>query len=314
MKKSYVLWERNKQLWYSKTMFLDEPEKMQLINHPIRLMILRALSKEPQYPSKLAEQLGLKEQNVYYHIRMLSDAGAIEVVDKKEIRGTVAKRFSPRFKTFTISIEDQWKRFQELQEKETFEKILRFLRPFITENSLCGKIVVGSPDPHGPLKASARDGHYAIDVGLFLGKLMDMPTDFSVMLDVDVKSQKEEGNNLFILGGPVTNMIVSEINQRMAVKFTDSTPYGLYSELTGKKYTDEAVGLIARISNPINSSNIIFIIAGIRAIGTKSAVLALTRHTDRILEGFDPKRDYYRIVKGFDMDGDGKIDSIEILE
>jgi len=88
----------------------------------------------------------------------------------------------------------------------------------------------------------------------------------------------------------------------------------LYSEKTGKRYWEDSIGLIARIRNPFNPERIIYIIAGIRSVGTKSAVIALTRHHNYILQNFDPSKDWYCVVRGFDMDGDGQIDSVEVLE
>jgi hypothetical protein len=58
----------------------------------------------------------------------------------------------------------------------------------------------------------------------------------------------------------------------------------------------------------------LLVIAGIRNIGTKAAVIALTRHTDDVLRGFSKNKDFGCIVQGFDLDGDGKVDSVEVLE
>ena len=56
------------------------------------------------------------------------------------------------------------------------------------------------------------------------------------------------------------------------------------------------------------------ILAGIRFNGTKSAVLALTRFPDKILEKYSGEENWSCVVKGIDFDGDGKIDSVEVLE
>ena len=52
------------------------------------------------------------------------------------------------------------------------------LEEFYENNSFCGLIVVGAPDPHGPYKSSARDGHYAIHLSFYLGTLAEsLPLD-----------------------------------------------------------------------------------------------------------------------------------------
>ena len=79
--------------------------------------------------------------------------------------------------------------------------------------------MVGSPKPHGPFKTSARDGHYAAHLALFLGQFAKMPQEFAVKLDVDVKAGKEEKNNLIFVGGPGTNLLTQEINDYLPIKF-----------------------------------------------------------------------------------------------
>ncbi|MEM2044633.1 MAG: hypothetical protein QXT06_01420 [Candidatus Bathyarchaeia archaeon] len=51
--------------------------------------------------------------------------------------------------------------------------------------------------PHGPFKTTARDGHYASHLTFFLGQFIKMPKFFTV--DVDVKAEKEEKNNLILV-------------------------------------------------------------------------------------------------------------------
>jgi hypothetical protein len=184
--------------------------------------------------------------------------------------------------------------------------------PSVDEINFNGYFVVGSPDPHGEFKAYARDGHYAIDLALFLGKFISFPENFSVILDVDIKEHKE--NNLLLFGGPVTNTLVSSVNNFLPVKFVYSNIWGLKNSKTGKEYVDDTIGLIVKIPNPYNEKNSLFILAGIRSIGTKACVLAITRFFDKVFQNYNGQKTWHTIVQGFDLDGDGKIDSIDILE
>ena len=133
------------------------------------------------------------------------------------------------------------------------------------------------------------------------------------MLDVDV-TLEETDKNIILVGGPVTNLLVSEINAHLPVKFSDKKPWGIMSTRTNRKYTDETTGIIAKIENPFYKDKSIVVVAGISAVGTKAAVLALTRSYDSLLENYMGQKSYGAIVNGFDLDGDGRIDSIEILE
>src|SRR4030067_873445 len=112
-----------------------------------------------------------------------------------------------------------WKILETISEKEMYPlEIARKL--VINENGACeGKIVVGSPTPHGPFKTSARDGHYAAHLTFFLGQFAKMPTEFAIKLDVDVTAEKEEKNNLILVGGPGTNLLTQEINEYLPVRF-----------------------------------------------------------------------------------------------
>ena len=148
------------------------------------------------------------------------------------------------------------------------EKTRKFFTPFIQENgTFDGKIVVGSPDPHGPFKARARDGHYASYLTFFLGRFVELPEDFLIKLDVDVKVEKEEKNNLILLGGPGTNLFTEEINDYLPIRFnmmpTDQGFLlgGLVSQKTRSVYTSDTMGLIARIGNPWNLQKKIIVCA-----------------------------------------------------
>jgi hypothetical protein len=201
-----------------------------------------------------------------------------------------------------------WKDVHGLIEAKDKE-ILKFLSPFISDGRLNANIVVGSPDPHGAHKARARDGHYAIDLALFLGGFCSL-TEFSTKLDVDVDLRTSK--NLILVGGPVTNLLVAKLNDFLPAKFSDNKPWGIISKT--KEYTEESVGMICRIPNPYNPEYFILVLAGIRFLGTKAAVLAFFNNTREVIYRFTGQKEFYSIVQGYDLDGDGKIDSAEVME
>ena len=49
-------------------------------------------------------------------------------------------------------------------------------------------------------------------------------------------------------------------------------------------------------------------------MGTKSAILALTNYGNAILKSYSDGKDWAQVVQGFDMDSDGKIDNVDVLE
>src|SRR3989344_4782658 len=197
---SYILKEKDNKLYYSEAHIVDNPEALKILDHPIRLRILHLLAKIPMYPAELAKELKMHEQKVYYHIKQMTNSGLLEVVGKEEIRGTVAKKLSPKVLNFAFTLSKDWKEIHSLIESKD-KDILNFLSPFVKEGKLNSSIIIGSPDPHGPHKARARDGHYAIDLALFLGGYCNAPSDFSTFLDVD--TDLKQPRNLILVGGPV---------------------------------------------------------------------------------------------------------------
>jgi DNA-binding transcriptional ArsR family regulator len=306
--KSYIVKEKDNSLYYSDAMIVENTDSLKLIDHPIRLRILNLLAKKPMYPAELAKELKMHEQKVYYHIKQMANSGLLDIVGKEEIRGTVAKKLSPKVLNFAFTLSKDWKEIHSLLETKDKE-ILEFLKPFVIEGQLNATIVVGSPDPHGPYKARARDGHYAIDLALFLGSFCHSQ-EFATKLDVDI--DLKQSKNTILVGGPVTNLVVSKVNDFLPAKFSDKKPWGIISKL--KTYTEESTGMICRIPNPYNPEYFIIVIAGIRFLGTKAAVMAFTKNSKQVLYRYTGQKEFYSIVQGFDMDGDGKIDSVELLE
>jgi DNA-binding transcriptional ArsR family regulator len=310
MPRYYILREQNNAFHYDNLFLLQNPSSLKLVENETRLKILKLLAQGPLYPAELAKRLHLHEQNIYYHIKQLQNAGILELTEKKEIRGTTAKKYAPKELNFAVSLAPQWKQLDQLVSQERDRKLQQFLTPFIENSEFRAKIVVGSPDPHGPFKARARDGHYAIDLAVYLGRFCSSLNSFSVQLDVDVNLKNDPGNYILV-GGPVTNLIMQRINDFLPAKFSDKRPWGIVSRDT---YTDDSIGIIAKIPNPYHPDNKILALAGVRFSGTKATVIALTRFTKLVLNRFTGQKEFYCIVQGFDMDGDGKIDSVEVLE
>ena len=56
--------------------------------------ILRLIVSKPSYPSKIARQLGLHEQVVFYHIRKLEKAKLIKLLKREDKQGGVANYYA----------------------------------------------------------------------------------------------------------------------------------------------------------------------------------------------------------------------------
>ena len=279
------------------------------------------LSEKEMYPMEIAKVLGIHEQKVYYHIRKLQQAGVINVVKEEEKKGAIARYYKAAYPALGIELPFGYTKINFSIDWSLDKKLRQFLTPFIREDgAFNGTIVVGSPDPHGPFKTTARDGHYASYLTFFLGQLAKLPDDFVIKLDVDMKAEKAEASNLIVVGGPGTNLIAQEVNQNLPIRFNMKESEqgflfgGLFSEKSGKVYTLDTVGLVAKIANPWDNSKHVILLAGNKAVGTKACVLALTRFWSETLKNFSESEPFATVIQGFDMNGDGKVDSIEVLE
>jgi len=270
----------------------NDSQQLKMILGSLSWKILTILSKKEMYPLEIAKQLGMHEQKVYYHIRKLAKAGAITVEREEKKKGAIAKYYKTVSSAFGIEFPSGYKPIQNLSMLTMDKRLQDFFKEFVVEGVFDGKIVVGSPTPHGPFKTSARDGHYSAHLALFLGQFAKMPTEFAVKLDVDVKAEKEEKNNLILVGGPGTNLITQEINEHLPIKFIMQSSEqgfllgGLSSEKTLQVYTSDVSGLIAKITNPWDSSKCIVVLAGNKAVGTKACVLALTNFWKKALQKY----------------------------
>jgi DNA-binding transcriptional ArsR family regulator len=298
----------------------DEPERLKPVLSKLGWRILALLGDREMYPREIAKKLMVHEQKIYYHIRRLVKAGVLKAVREEKKKGAIAKYFKTSFPAFGVELPFGYRKIKTISIPSVDRKIRRFYSPFMKDDSFDGKIVVGSPDPHGPFKARARDGHYASYLALFLGQFLELPEDFPVKLDVDAKAEKEEDNNLILVGGPGTNLLTQEVNDYLPIRFSMTRSKhgflfgGLVSEKTGNVYTSDAIGVIARIVNPWNREKRIIVLAGNKAVGTKACVIALAKFWKEALKNFVEEEKFATVIQGFDLDGDGKVDSIEVLE
>ncbi len=320
MKRKLLLQTEGKTQTVKDISLTQDNQKLKMMLGNLSWKILLMLQEKEMYPLEIAKQLGMQEQKVYYHIRKLHQAGAIQITHEERKKGPTAKYYRTVSPAFGIELQGGYKPIKNLCLPSISENLSGFFKEFLNEGTFDGKIVVGSPQPHGPFKTSARDGHYAAHLALFLGQFTQLPTEFAVKLDVDVKAEKEEKNNLILVGGPGTNLLTQEINEHLPIKFLmQSTEHGfmlggLSSKKTGQTYVSDMSGLIAKIVNPWDNTKRIIVLAGNKAVGTKACVIALTNFWKKTLEKYKDEDTFAVVITGYDLDGDGKVDSIEVRE
>lgn len=63
------------------------------VAHPLRLRMLSLLTGTAMSAAEVARELEITHANASYHLRLLADAGLLEVEGEERIRGGVAKRY-----------------------------------------------------------------------------------------------------------------------------------------------------------------------------------------------------------------------------
>lgn len=317
MRKKTIISEGNGKTISKKIMMFDNITDIKILSNNIAWKIIELLSSKAMYPAQVAKELKLYDQTVYYYIRKLAKIGAIEQVGTRLIRGGTARLYSTSSPSFGLELEGNGENLESSNyaKEEKRKNIPHILKEFYENNSFSGLIVVGAPDPHGPYKSSSRDGHYAVHLSFYLGTLSEPYTSgFIVKLDVDAKAEKDIDNrNLILIGGPGTNIVTSEFNRYLQIKFNEDNYWSGLTDQSGRIFNMDNHGLIAKISNPYNKDKKILILAGVRSIGTKASVIALTNYGNKIFDNSSSNNELALVVQGFDMNADGKIDHVDIV-
>lgn len=276
--------------------------------NPLVIDILKIIRDHELYPKQIAKKLRLHEQNVYYYIRQLEKAGIISISKQENINGTIAKFYRLNSDSFFFKV-GEFKESSKIEESGS-----DFLRPFIQNGELNALIIVGSPDPHGPLKARSKDGYFGMDLALFLGTFLNYVNESKVRLDTEVQDKDLAQNNLIILGGPIVNKVTNMINKKMPIYF-DETKKGFYSSISKKTYFHDEIGVINKVKSPFNKEKMVLVIEGLRNSGTKAAIISFIKKFKEIEKGnnYDLKI-FSKVVEGEDLDSDGIVDNADILE
>jgi len=308
MKEKYYILKAGKENEISPLRIFEKPEVLRILANPLGFRIFQ-LFTSPRCPIDVARKLGEHEQKIYYYINRFRKHGLIEEVRSEKRKGTLAKFYQARERAFAVRLNDiKW---EKLASPVPSQK--KSLEPFIRNGKIDFTIVIGSPDPHGPWKERALDSPTAIDLALFLGSFASERVMPNYKLDIEMREKDMKGN-LILVGGPVVNMITRRLNKALPVNF-DLNRRDIISRISKNVYRDDQFGSINLVENPWNRSKRILVFAGKRFPGTRAAILAFMSDPERILKGnrFDHSK-ISRVVRGYDMDGDGIIDRAEILE
>jgi DNA-binding transcriptional ArsR family regulator len=83
-----------------------DPRLMKALSHPLRQRILQALNQRVASPAELSNELGESLGNVSYHVKILAELEAIELVRTAPVRGALEHFYRPLVRSYID--DDHW--------------------------------------------------------------------------------------------------------------------------------------------------------------------------------------------------------------
>jgi DNA-binding transcriptional ArsR family regulator len=291
----------------------DRPDGFRPASSRLGQKILALLSSGPKYPAEMARSLGAHHQTVYYHIGRLERAGLITRARSEQIRGGEAKLYALASDGYAVEFPVKGEPLPTLKSGGRSKALGRFFKEFLHDGEFDGWVVVGSPLQHGAAGTQARDGHYAVQLGFALGQFVNLPEKFPVKLDTDLRAERLASSNLIVVGGPRNNVVAEELNPRLPFRFSQGGFWSAIVDDEGNSYASELDCLVEKVPNPWDPSRTCVVIAGLTGAGTKAAIIGVCNHADSLFEKYR-SGPFAALMRGVDRDGDGKVDSVEVLK
>lgn len=291
---------------YGATATRIEAANAAALKSPLARRIVALLAEKPRFPRELAEATGAHEQGVYYHVRKLEAAGIVRIESVEQRRGLTAQRYELASDAVVVMLREPKRSSGRAPKRSTW------LEPFIKDGTLDARIIVGSPDPHGPLKARSRDGYFGMDLALFLGTFTTIIPEGKVVLDTDARDEDLTGN-LIVIGGPIVNAVAGRLNDASPIRF-DEDGKRIVSTISGRDYLEEATGVVCSFESPLAERRRVLWVYGLRNAGTRAAITAFLKRFTELRAGNRVDGSASRVVIGVDLDSDGAVDDVEFLE
>lgn len=83
-------------------LYVEEFQKAAALFQPLRLELLKRMA-EPCTCTALADDLGETPQKVYYHVKVLEEAGIVKKVNERRVRGIVEGIYQARARSYWLS-------------------------------------------------------------------------------------------------------------------------------------------------------------------------------------------------------------------
>jgi DNA-binding transcriptional ArsR family regulator len=85
------------------TYLIRDLDQLRLLSDPLRLRLVHAFADEPRTTKQVATVLGEKPTRLYHHVAQLEEAGLLELVETRPVRGTTEKYYRSVGRAFAAS-------------------------------------------------------------------------------------------------------------------------------------------------------------------------------------------------------------------
>jgi DNA-binding transcriptional ArsR family regulator len=100
-----------------------DPRLMKALSHPLRQRILQALNQRVASPAELSHELGESLGNVSYHVKILNELEAIELVRTAPVRGALEHFYRPLVRSYFDDA--HWAQLPESIRRELFNQTIQ---------------------------------------------------------------------------------------------------------------------------------------------------------------------------------------------
>lgn len=159
-----------------------DPRLIKALGHPLRQQILLVLNTKVASPSELSKELGEPLGNVSYHVKILAECDAIELVRTAPVRGAVEHFY--RATTRAYFDDENWANLPPSARRDLFDDTLRSIWDHLAEAGKQG----GLDDPQNHISWTTLE----LDEEAY----GDMAEQLHVTLERTLELQAESTNRL----------------------------------------------------------------------------------------------------------------------
>lgn len=127
------------------------PHLIKALGHPLRQRILHSLGEDVASPSELSKKLGEPLGNVSYHVKILSECNAIELVRTAPVRGAVEHFYRATMRPYFD--DDHWAELPLSARRALFDNSLQAIWTHLAAASKAG----GLDDPQNHVSFTTLD-------------------------------------------------------------------------------------------------------------------------------------------------------------